>query len=288
MPLFRPGARFAGQGAGPSGGGGQQGPRYVEVQSLDNVDASGGSFHIPAGNYEMELSNITDEVSENSGNNMLVFWATGCEGHSEGKKFRIYCVYGGNNDPWKLKQTLLGFGIEIPKGGFRIDIDACIGARGIGYVDDDSYQGNLRSVLKSMVIPGQQQQRGAAPIAGRGGGARQAGPTAGRQQGAWQPPGGGQQQQPPTAGRATAGRAAPNGPTTGRAQPQQPQEQEQDGLYESDVNQMVADDLEAVVAHYGLNVNLAAPANNTIGKKRGSVIKALDAAGLLLAEQNGQ
>ena len=247
------------------GRGAQQGG-LLRMPNMKGVDIHGGMIRIPPGEYLMELVSMKEDVSQNSGKAMVVYDFIGCEGAATDKKFRIYATLEG--DTWQNKRTLTALGVEVPEDGeFDIDISGCIGAQAYGYVDDDEYQGNVRSVLKQLLIEGEQPKNPPAAVAGRA-------PVAGRAQAYREPA-------PPA--RPVAGvRSGGGAQTASRSNTRvvgRGQQQQIEPLPATDVNRMTADQLEQVVADYGLDLNLAD--FRMIGKKREAVCGKLDEAGLL-------
>jgi hypothetical protein len=118
----------------------------IQLPGFEGVDASGGSFHIPEGDYQMKCTSCTPGVSKASGNDMLVFTFTGIEGKSKNRKFWLYCALVPDA-LWKLRQTLAALGIDTPDDPSSLDPDDVVDVEVVGTVADNEYDGKTNSKL---------------------------------------------------------------------------------------------------------------------------------------------
>lgn len=117
----------------------------IKLPGFEGVDDSGGSFHIPSGDYLMKCLGVTEDVSKQN-NQMLVFKFEGLEKQAKGRQFRLHCTYG-DKSIWKLKQTLRGLGIDVPDDPSELDPDDVIDVEVIGTVGDNEYEGKISTRL---------------------------------------------------------------------------------------------------------------------------------------------
>ena len=120
----------------------------IKLPGFGGVDTSGGSFHIPPGDYAMKCTGVTQEVSK-ADNEMLVFRFIGTEGKAKGRGFRLHCTFG-ENALWKLGQTLQALGVEIEDDPTTFDPDDVVDIEVIGTVADNEYDGKINSRLNEI------------------------------------------------------------------------------------------------------------------------------------------
>lgn len=118
--------------------------RMVKVDFSD-IDRSGGSFHIPEGEYGLEIDSVERETSKN-GNEMLVWMFKGKDGKAKGKTFWYYTTLTPES-LWKLANLLEGLGLEVPEDEMDIDLAEMVGLSCTGVIADDEYEGKTRSKL---------------------------------------------------------------------------------------------------------------------------------------------
>jgi hypothetical protein len=105
----------------------------------------GGSFHIPEGQYAMEVAEVEEGVSKND-NEQLEWKFRGTEGKAKGKIFYYYTTLTPES-LWKLGLTLQALGVEVPDSATDVDLDDLVGKECMGTVIDDEYQGKTKSKL---------------------------------------------------------------------------------------------------------------------------------------------
>jgi len=116
---------------------------------FSDVGEGGGGFKIPEGEYGVRCEEAKQEVSSND-NEMISFVFIGTEGKAKGKKF-FYHNTLVEQSLWKLKETLIGLGVEVPDSVMDIDLDELEGLEGTAIVEDDTYQGKTRSKIVGFV-----------------------------------------------------------------------------------------------------------------------------------------
>lgn len=119
--------------------------RLVEVDMTDVGEGGGGGFHIPEGVYRMRCAEAKSGVSSND-NDQIEWIFKGMAGKAKGKTFYFYTPLV-EQALWKLRETLVGLGVEVPESAMEIDLDELEGLEGDGVVEDDEYRGKIRSKL---------------------------------------------------------------------------------------------------------------------------------------------
>lgn len=123
--------------------------RVISIDFSD-VGEGGGSFQIPEGEYAVKCESAKQELSSND-NDMISFVFVGTEGKAKGKKF-FYHNTLVEQALWKLRETLLGLGVEVPEEVLDLNLDDLVGLEGTAIVEDDSYKGKIRSKISGFVI----------------------------------------------------------------------------------------------------------------------------------------
>lgn len=123
---------------------------------FEGVDSGGGGFHIPEGEYGVKVESVDLKKSDN-GNDMIAWTFVGTEGKAKGKKFYLYTVLV-EQALWKLRGTLEGLGVEVPDSSTDIDLDELVGLEGTGLVEDNEYEGRIRSQLVSIISSDEEEE----------------------------------------------------------------------------------------------------------------------------------
>jgi Protein of unknown function (DUF669) len=119
----------------------------VDFEGVD-LEGGGGSFHIPEGDYRMKVISAEKGTSKND-NEQIEWKFEGLEGKAKGKKFYFYTTLTPES-LWKLGQTLEALGLQVPDSSMDIDLEELIDLECIGVVEDDEYQGKVKSKLQSV------------------------------------------------------------------------------------------------------------------------------------------
>lgn len=102
---------------------------------------------IPEGIYKAEVSAVT-ETEAQDGTAMLVYAFTPTEAKYRTRRFPFYCKLQ-QNQLWKLRDLLVAAGQEVPKKALSIDPGKIVGSIIAIEVEDDSYNGQIRSQVQS-------------------------------------------------------------------------------------------------------------------------------------------
>lgn len=127
----------------------RRGSRVVSVDFTD-VEIGGGAVHIKEGDYLFKVDKADKDVSESSGDDMIVVQAVGQEKAAKGKRFYLYFSLTPQA-LWKLGGFLETIGIEVPKEAMDIDLDELVEAEFMGTVEDDSYRKGGKDVVVSKI-----------------------------------------------------------------------------------------------------------------------------------------
>jgi len=121
----------------------------LHIPDMEDVDDSGGNFHINSGDYLMKCIGVSEETSKQD-NPMYVFKFEGLEKQAKNRSFRLHCALTPKA-LWKLKQTLRGLGVTIPEGSDgEFDAAEIEDVEVIGTVTDDEYEGKINSRLSEI------------------------------------------------------------------------------------------------------------------------------------------
>lgn len=120
--------------------------RVVNID-FEGVEAGGGGFKIPEGDYRMKVKEVEDTESD-AGNSMFKWTFEGIEGKSKGKLFYLYTVYDPPESLWKLRSLLEALGQEVPDGPLDLDLDEMVDLEIIGTVGDEEYKDKITSKLQ--------------------------------------------------------------------------------------------------------------------------------------------
>lgn len=125
--------------------------RNTHTVDMTGVDwkSGGGSFHITPGDYPMKVTKVEFTQSK-ADNDMFVFQFEGTGGKAKGKAFYMHCTLT-EKSLWKLGQTLDALGVEVPNGPMEIDCDELVDLECTGIVEDDEYEGKVRSKLDRII-----------------------------------------------------------------------------------------------------------------------------------------
>lgn len=110
--------------------------------SIDFSDVKAPSFstvHQAPGVYNAEIAGVEMTKTKSDGTDMLVFAIVAGPG-----RYPYYCKIVPNQ-LWKLRELIEAAGTKVPNKVVQIDPAKYVGARINVELEDDSYQGKLRS-----------------------------------------------------------------------------------------------------------------------------------------------
>ncbi|AVJ49780.1 hypothetical protein PBI_LUCKY3_33 [Microbacterium phage Lucky3] len=99
--------------------------------------------HITEGLHKMKVESV-QETEAQDGTAMLVYALVPADPKLKTRRFPFYCKLQ-QNQLWKLRDLLVAAGISVPKKAQMIDPSGPVGKFIAAEVEDDTYQGNLRS-----------------------------------------------------------------------------------------------------------------------------------------------
>jgi AAA ATPase containing von Willebrand factor type A (vWA) domain len=102
--------------------------------------------HIPEGLHKMKVDSF-QETEAQDGTAMLVFALVPADSKFKSRRFPYYCKLQ-QNQLWKLRDLLVAAGQTVPKKAVSIDPSVIVGKYIAAEVEDDTYQGNVRSQVQ--------------------------------------------------------------------------------------------------------------------------------------------
>lgn len=99
--------------------------------------------HIAEGLYKMKIDSV-QETEAQDGTAMLVYALVPTDSRFKSRRFPYYCKLQ-QNQLWKLRDLLVAAGQSVPKKALSIDPAVVVGKLIAAEVEDDTYQGNIRS-----------------------------------------------------------------------------------------------------------------------------------------------
>jgi len=102
--------------------------------------------HITEGLHKMEIAGY-EETEAQDGTAMLVYALVPTDPKLRTRRFPFYCKLQ-QNQLWKLRDLLVAAGVSVPKKAQSIDPSVVVGKLIAAEVEDDSYQGNIRSQVQ--------------------------------------------------------------------------------------------------------------------------------------------
>lgn len=103
---------------------------------------------IPEGIYAAEIVSL-QETEAQDGTAMLVYGFQPTDKKYRTRKFPYYCKLQ-QNQLWKLRDLLVAAGQSVPKKVVNIDPNKIVGAKVAIEIEDDTYNGTVRSTMQSV------------------------------------------------------------------------------------------------------------------------------------------
>lgn len=132
----------------------------VKVDFTNVKESSGiNPKHVESGDYLATITKV-EQTESKAGNQMLLFVFQLNDQRSA--TYPYYVVLDERN-LWKLRNLLLAIGAKVPKGAANIDVERLVGkVVGIS-LEDDEYEGQMKSVIDS-VFPRDEVESEDAPL----------------------------------------------------------------------------------------------------------------------------
>lgn len=102
--------------------------------------------HIAEGLHKMKIASV-EETEAQDGTAMLVYALVPDDARYKTRRFPFYCKLQ-QNQLWKLRDLIVAAGGTVPKKAVSIDPNAIVGKYIAAEVEDDTYQGNVRSQVQ--------------------------------------------------------------------------------------------------------------------------------------------
>lgn len=103
--------------------------------------------HITEGLHKMKIEGV-QETEAQDGTSMLIYALVPADAKLKTRRFPYYCKIQ-QNQLWKLRDLLVAAGQTVPKKAMSIDPSVVVGKFIAAEVEDDNYQGNLRSTVNA-------------------------------------------------------------------------------------------------------------------------------------------
>ena len=102
--------------------------------------------HKAPGDYKLRIAAVTEGKSQ-QGNDMWTFTLT-IPGDSTAS-YPYRCVLNENNI-WKVRNLFIAAGVQVPKKRLAVDPNKIVGREIGGTLEDDEYEGKIKSVVESV------------------------------------------------------------------------------------------------------------------------------------------
>lgn len=112
--------------------------------TVDFTGVESGFPRVPDGDYLLEVTKITEEESEESGNSYLSWTYQIVGGKHDGKKVGDILSLSPKA-LFRLKDLLTAMGAEIPDGEFNLAVEDYIGVQVGATIGQEEYNGKIRS-----------------------------------------------------------------------------------------------------------------------------------------------
>ena len=135
------------------------------VAKIDFSNVSEGSGirpkQLPAGEYAATIKDVKAGNSKKTGTPQWCFLIV--PDKHPGATYPYYCQLTADQ-AWKIRQVLVAIGVNVPKSVKTIDASKLIGKKLGIILEDDEYEGKLKSVIDSL-IPLSEVDEGDTPAA---------------------------------------------------------------------------------------------------------------------------
>lgn len=101
---------------------------------------------IPEGLHKMKIESVQMTEAQD-GTDMLVYALVPFDSRYKSRKFPYYCKLQ-QNQYWKFRDLLVAAGVKVPKSVYSGDPSAIVGKSIAAEVEDDNFQGSVRSQVQ--------------------------------------------------------------------------------------------------------------------------------------------
>ena len=123
--------------------------KRIKIDFTKTEERSGwNTRQIPEGLYRAKVVSV-QETEAQDGTAMLVYGFVPEDNRFKSRRFPYYCKLQ-QNQLWKLRDLLVAAGETVPKRAVNIDPEKIVGKSVAIEVEDDSYNGNIRSSVNGV------------------------------------------------------------------------------------------------------------------------------------------
>ena len=123
--------------------------KRIKIDFTKTEERSGwNTRQIPEGLYKAKVAAV-QETEAQDGTAMLVYAFVPEDSRFKSRRFPYYCKLQ-QNQLWKLRDLLVAAGETVPKRAVHIDPEKIVGKSVAIEVEDDSYNGNVRSSVNGV------------------------------------------------------------------------------------------------------------------------------------------
>ena len=123
--------------------------KRIKIDFTKTEERSGwNTRQIPEGLYKAKVAAV-QETEAQDGTAMLVYAFVPEDSRFKSRRFPYYCKLQ-QNQLWKLRDLLVAAGETVPKRAVNIDPEKIVGKLVAIEVEDDSYNGNVRSSVNGV------------------------------------------------------------------------------------------------------------------------------------------
>ena len=123
--------------------------KRIKIDFTKTEERSGwNTRQIPEGLYRAKVVSV-QETEAQDGTAMLVYGFVPEDNRFKSRRFPYYCKLQ-QNQLWKLRDLLVAAGETVPKRAVNIDPEKIVGKSVAIEVEDDSYNGNVRSSVNGV------------------------------------------------------------------------------------------------------------------------------------------
>lgn len=122
--------------------------KRIKIDFTKTEERGWNTRQIPEGLYKAKVAAV-QETEAQDGTAMLVYAFVPEDSRFKSRRFPYYCKLQ-QNQLWKLRDLLVAAGETVPKRAVQIDPEKIVGKSVAIEVEDDSYNGNVRSSVNGV------------------------------------------------------------------------------------------------------------------------------------------